>query len=59
MATSLTAQSILWHKKCPKIQLDFAMKIMESLAWNNYVQIFASKGRNGGMVHVAVNFSYR
>lgn len=35
------------------------MEIMESLAWNNYIQIFAWKGRNGGMVYVAVNFSYR
>lgn len=35
------------------------MKIVESLAWNDYIQIFACKGRDGGRVYIAVNFPYR
>lgn len=33
------------------------MKIMESLTWNNCIQISAQKERNEAMVYVAVNFS--
>lgn len=57
MAKILTALSKLSHEKRSKIQLSFAMAIMESIARINDIKIFALKEVNESMVYVAVNFS--